>query len=114
MFDGIPRLLSSSLITGHYTTSVEPGVPKVSVMHKINHKSPPYCTSKRLESRYGIVFYATSSLYKFTTDLILLRPLLIFRLVRKISKRDYLLRHVNPPVWNNSASNGQILMKFGI
>ena len=53
-------------------------------------------------------------LHKFTTDLIPLRPLLIFRLVRKIAKRDYLLRHVNQPAWNIAASNGQIFMKFNI
>ena len=38
----------------------------------------------------------------------------IFRRVRKNVKSDYYLRHVRPSAWNNSTTDGRILMKFDI
>jgi hypothetical protein len=38
----------------------------------------------------------------------------IFRRVRKIAKSDYLLCHVCPSAWNNSAPTGRIFIRFCI
>jgi len=81
-----------------------------------------YKDSGRLRSYNGSARHFLPATFSTWFKYLFNSSISFFRRVRKLAKREYLLRHVYPsvypsvrqPAWNNTAPTGRIFMKFGV